>query len=116
LLVGSVLALVIAGAAAASDGDERGIDPNQGESLVEVTLPSKAAAVRLQLEADSYGVDFNDEYLGHNRDGSVTASVFGTEDEIAALEAAGFDVSATLESPATWETRLAARQAAIEAN
>jgi hypothetical protein len=54
--------LAVAGGAAAA-GEERGIDPNQGENLVEVDLPSKAAAVRLQFEAESYGVDFNDHYL-----------------------------------------------------
>ena len=43
--------------------DERGIDPNQGESLVEVNLPSKATAMRLQLEAETYGIDFNEHYL-----------------------------------------------------
>jgi hypothetical protein len=68
----SLCALVVAGAAAADSEETRGIDPNQGENLVEVDLPSKAAALRLQLEAESYGVDFNDHYLRHNQDGSVT--------------------------------------------
>ena len=47
----------------AASAEERGIDPNQGESLVEVNLPDKAAAMRLQLEADKYGIDFNEHYL-----------------------------------------------------
>ena len=51
------------GATATLAAEERGIDPNQGESLVEVQLPNKAAAVRLQLEARRYGVDFNEHYL-----------------------------------------------------
>jgi hypothetical protein len=102
--------LAVAGGAAAA-GEERGIDPNQGENLVEVDLPSKAAAVRLQFEAESYGVDFNDHYLRRNRDGSVTVTVFGTEQELQALEAAGYDVGTTIEGPATWRARTAARQA-----
>jgi hypothetical protein len=106
----SLCSLAVAGGAAAA-GEERGIDPNQGENLVEVDLPSKAAAVRLQFEAESYGVDFNDHYLRRNRDGSVTVTVFGTEQELQALEAAGYDVGTTIEGPATWRARTAARQA-----
>ena len=93
--------------AAASAAEERGIDPNLGESLVEVQLPSKAAAVRLQLEADTYGVDFNEHYLRRNSDGSVTATVFGTDDEIAALDAAGFELGVTIEGRSSWRGRLA---------
>jgi Zinc carboxypeptidase/Chitobiase/beta-hexosaminidase C-terminal domain len=106
----TLCSLAVAGGAAAA-GEERGIDPNQGENLVEVDLPSKAAAVRFQFEAESYGVDFNDHYLRRNRDGTVTVTVFGTEEELQALEAAGYDVGTTIEGPATWRARTAARQA-----
>ena len=44
--------LGITGGVAAAQDPGRGIDPNQGESLVEVSLPSKGAALRLQLEAE----------------------------------------------------------------
>ena len=44
LLAVSVVALVVAGGATASGDDARGIDLNQGDSLVEVTVASKAAA------------------------------------------------------------------------
>jgi Zinc carboxypeptidase/Chitobiase/beta-hexosaminidase C-terminal domain len=108
----SLCSLAVAGGAAAA-GEERGIDPNQGENLVEVDLPSKAAAVRLQFEAESYGVDFNDHYLRRNRNGSVTVTVFGTEEELQALEAAGYDVGTTIEGPATWRARTTARQAEV---
>ena len=54
-------------AASPAAPEERGIDPHLGESLVEVQLPSKAAAVRLQLEAGTYGVDFNEHYLRRAR-------------------------------------------------
>jgi hypothetical protein len=47
LLAACACALVWTGTAAAQD--ERGIDPNQGLSLVEVNLPNKGAAMRLQL-------------------------------------------------------------------
>ena len=67
LLAVSLCALAFAGSVGAQSEDGRGIDPNQGESLVEVDLPSKAAAIRLQLDAESYGIDFNDHYLRHNR-------------------------------------------------
>src|SRR5919112_1958790 len=87
----------------ATAAEEGGIDPNQGESLVELTLPSKGAAMRLQLEADTYGVEFNEHYLRRNPDGSVTVTVFGTERELEALHKAGFDLGATIEGPKTWE-------------
>ena len=97
-----IAALAWAGAAPAVAQEQRGIDPNQGRSLVEVTLDSKAAAMRLQLEADTYGVEFNEHYLRRNGDGTVTATVFGFEDELDALADAGYDIGATIEGPATW--------------
>jgi hypothetical protein len=110
-LVGAcVCTLMWAGGAAAGRADERGVDPNQGESLVEVNLPNKGAAMRLQLEADKYGIDFNEHYLRQEADGSVTVSVFGDDDEIAALDAAGFEVGITIEGPNTWRNRIEARQ------
>jgi hypothetical protein len=42
-------------------------------------VPNKGAAMRLQLEAESYGVQFNEHYLRHNRDGSFTVTVFSDE-------------------------------------
>ena len=104
-------ALVFASSAAAQD--ERGIDPNQGLSLVEVNLPNKGAALRLQLEAGSYGVEFNDHYLRQNPSGSVTATVFTDKRGLTRLEAAGYEVGATIESPATWTRRINQRRAAI---
>ena len=104
-------ALVATGVANAQD-EGRGIDPHQGESLVEVVLPSKGAAMRLQLEADRYGVDFNDHYLRGNGDGSVTVTVFGTQEEVDALADAGYDVGTTIEGPATWRERTAERESA----
>ena len=47
-----------------------------------MSLPSKAAAIRLQLEAETYGIEFNEHYLRSNGDGSVTVSVFGTEEQL----------------------------------
>src|ERR687896_466161 len=97
-----IAALAFTGAAPAAAQDQRGMDPNQGRSLVEVTLDSRAAAMRLQLEADRYGIEFNDHYLRRNGDGTVTATVFGFEDELDALAKAGYDLGATIEGPATW--------------
>ena len=62
LAVVSACAFAAAGTASAQTANHRGIDPNQGESLVEVNLPSKGAAERLQLGAESDGVDFNEHY------------------------------------------------------
>jgi hypothetical protein len=93
------------GAAPAGAQEQRGIDPNQGRSLVEVRLDSKGAAMRLQLEADRYGIEFNDHYLRRNGDGTVTATVFGYDDELDALADAGYDLGATIEGPATWRER-----------
>ena len=114
VLVATLVALAIAGSAAAQES-ERGIDPNQGRSLVEVNLPDKAAAIELQLEADDYGIDFNDHYLRTNADGSVTVTVFGTEDELAALDAAGYELGTTIEGPATWRQRAEDWQADVKA-
>ena len=71
VLAVALLALAVTGGAAAVDEEARGIDPNQGRSLVEVTVPDKAAAIRLQLAAESYGIDFNEHYLRNEleRDG-----------------------------------------------
>jgi hypothetical protein len=109
-LVGVSVCAFVWGGATAARADERGIDPNQGESLVELHLPSKGAAMRLQLEAEKYGVDFNEHYLRSSSDGSVTVTVFGTDDEIADLDAAGFEVGTTIEGPGTWRNRIQKRQ------
>src|SRR5688500_2551326 len=101
LLVITALALAVTGSATA-EGEAQGIDPNQGRSLVEIDLPSKAAAIQLQLNADQYGVDFNEHYLRNNADGTVTVTVFGTAEELAALEADGHAAGTTIEGPATW--------------
>src|SRR5688572_9293704 len=108
LVAVSVCALAWTAVTAAAAGqDGRGIDPNQGESLVEVDLPSKAAAMRLQLEAERYGIEFNDHYLRTNADGSVTVTVFGGASGFAALRDAGYTLGSTIEGPATWEERIA---------
>jgi hypothetical protein len=114
LLAAALVALATAGSAFAQDPG-RGIDPNQGESLVEVHLDSKAEAIGLQLKADDYGIDFNDHYLRHDGNGGVTVTVFGTTEELDALEAAGYNVGRTIEGPATWRDRAADWQAAVKA-
>jgi hypothetical protein len=110
----SLCALALTGAATAQD-DARGIDPNQGESLVEVTLQSKAAAERLQQRAESYGVSFNEHYLRHNPSGTVTVTVFGTDDELAALDAAGYEVGDAIEGRRTWRARVAELRTEVRA-
>jgi hypothetical protein len=97
----------VAATAAMANETGRGIDPNQGLSLVEVKLPSKSAAMRLQLKAHRYGVEFNDHYLRNNDDGSVTATVFGTKRGFARLHRAGYNLARTIEGPTTWRTRVA---------
>ena len=66
LLVATALALVITGGATAED-ESRGIDPNQGRSLVEVILPDKAAAIELQLNAEQYGIELQRPLSRHER-------------------------------------------------
>ncbi|MGH3010594.1 MAG: M14 family metallopeptidase [Gaiellaceae bacterium] len=114
LLAVSVVVLVVAGGATAS-GDERGIDPNQGESLVEVTLANKAAALELQADSESLGIEFNDHYLRSNADGTVTVTVFGSADDLVELAAAGYDIGATIEGPATWQANVADMRSARRA-
>ena len=101
LLALSILALAVTGSAAAEDDDGRGIDPNQGRSLVEVTLPNKAAAIQLQLNADTYGVDFNDHYLRGNPDGSVTVPCSAPRTSSPRSTAPGFKLGTTIEGPET---------------
>jgi hypothetical protein len=114
VVAGALCVLASASVASAQD-DERGIDPHQGLSLVEVSLPSKGAAMRMQLQAESLGVEFNDHYLRNNGDGSVTVTVFGTEDAIDDLQGAGYDVGATLEGPRTWREQIQEREDAVRA-
>ena len=89
LLAATVVALATAGSAYAQ-GTERGIDPNQGRSLVEVICQQgggdRAAArgrvVRHRLQR---------AYLRHERGtAAVTVTVFGGTEELDALEAAGY--------------------------
>ena len=111
---GVALAFAPAGVATAQ-AEERGIDPYQGLSLVEVSLASKGAAMRMQLQAESLGIEFNDHYLRNNGDGTVTVTVFGDDQAIDALEDAGYDVGATIEGPRTWRERVQEIQAADRA-
>src|SRR5688500_7758890 len=113
LLAISIVALGVAGGATASD--DRGIDPNQGLSLVEVNLPQQEAVIELLLAAEDYGIVLNDHYLRANRNGTVTVTVFGTEDDLVALDAAGFELGATIEGPGTWRAQVAERQTAVRA-
>ena len=113
LLVCACSWLAVTGTAAGQVG--RGIDPNQGLRLVEVNLPSKVAAMRLQVRAHRYKVEFNEHYLRRNSNGTVTATVFGTKRGIARLNRAGYDVGATIEGPATWRARIADYKAAKRA-
>jgi hypothetical protein len=106
VLAVAVLALAVAGGATAN-AEERGIDPNQGESLVEVTLANKAAALELQADSESLGIEFNDHYLRRNADGTVTVTVFASADDLNELAAAGYDIGATIEGPATWQANVA---------
>jgi hypothetical protein len=114
VLAAAVVALATAGSAFAQEPG-RGIDPNQGESLVEVHLDSKAEAIELQLKADDYGIDFNEHYLRHDGNGGVTVTVFGSAEELDALATAGYNVGRTIEGPATWRDRAADWQAAVKA-
>ena len=98
LLAISVIALAITGGAAAQD-DEGGINLEVDDSLVEVTVASKAAAMQLQLGADDFGVEFNDHYLRQNDDGTFTVTVFASQAELDDLAAAGYEIGTTLQGP-----------------
>ena len=79
---------------------EPGLEPGRGRRR-------KAARNAAPARAESYGVEFNDHYLRSNPDGSFTVTVFGDEDGLAELHAAGYDLGVTIEGPDTW--RLASR-------
>ena len=98
LLAISVIALAMTGSAVAQN-DEGGINLEVDDSLVEVTVASKAAAIDLQLKADNFGVEFNDHYLRHNDDGTFTVTVFASGAELDALAAAGYQIGTTLQGP-----------------
>jgi Zinc carboxypeptidase/Chitobiase/beta-hexosaminidase C-terminal domain len=98
LLAISVIALAITGGAAAQ-ADEGGINLSVDDSLVEVTVASKAAAIQLQEGADDFGVEFNDHYLRQNDDGTFTVTVFASQAELDALAAAGYEIGTTLQGP-----------------
>jgi hypothetical protein len=114
LLAFVIVALAVAGVAAAN-GEDRGIDPNQGDSLVEVIVPNKAAALDLQRRAEDFGIEFNDHYLGKNANGTFTVTVFGSEGELAALAEAGYELGSTIEGPAKWEANVADMRSARRA-
>ena len=104
LLAISVVALTVAGGAAAS-GDDGG-NLEMGDSLVEVTVASKAAALELQQNADDFGIEFNDHYLRKNASGNFTVTVYASESELQALAAAGYELGATIEGPDSWEVNV----------
>ena len=112
LVAALVCAIGLTGTAAAQE--ERGTDPMQGLSLVEVKVSSKGEAMRLQLDAEKYGIEFNDHYLRNNADGSAVVTVFGTEKNFEALQDAGYDVGTVIEGPRTWENRIDERQADVK--
>ena len=68
--------------------------------------PSKAAALELQEGAEDFGIEFNDHYLGKNADGTVTVTVFGSEDELA-LSPGPATSSARRSRARTWEANVA---------
>jgi hypothetical protein len=112
IVAGLIFALATAGVAAAQV-DQRGVDPNQGLSLVEVKVANMAEAMTLQLDAERLGVEFNDHYRRTNPDGSLTVDVFGTAADFDRLRGAGYDVGATIESYRTYEQRMDERQADV---
>jgi Zinc carboxypeptidase/Chitobiase/beta-hexosaminidase C-terminal domain len=112
LLAVSLFVLVSTGSAVAQT-EERGIDPHQGLSLVEVKVSSLNEAMQLQLDAEQYGIEFNEHYRRDNPDGSVTVTVFGTDKAIDDLADAGYDVGVTIEGLRTWEERIDDRQADV---
>jgi hypothetical protein len=111
LLAISVIALAVTGGAAAQ-ADEGAIGLSVEDSLVEVTVASKAAAIQLQLDAEDYGVEFNDHYLRKNDDGTFTVTVFASASELDALAAAGYSIGTTLEGPGASAESLAEMNAA----
>jgi Zinc carboxypeptidase/Chitobiase/beta-hexosaminidase C-terminal domain len=98
LLAILAVALMVAGGATASDDGDASLEA--GDSLVEVTVGSKADARELERTADDYGVAFNDHYLRKNVNGTYTVTVFASQSELQALANAGYEVGATIEGPA----------------
>ena len=98
------------GAAASSENG----NVTLGMDLVEVTVPSRAAANELQQRAEELGVEFNDHYLRENPDGTWAVSVLGFEDGLARLEAAGYDIASVIEDESTYRARMLERSAAID--
>ena len=105
---GLLSVLVTAGVASAEEA-ERGIDPNQGRSLVEVSLPSKGAAMRLQLAS---GLATTSSSTSTTCAATATARSpspsSGPPGRSTQLQDAGYDVgSRRSKGPDTWRERMA---------
>jgi hypothetical protein len=96
LLAISIVALTVAGGATATADGGGDVALEEGDSLVEVVVANKGAALELQRAAEDFGIEFNDHYLRKNDDGSVTVTVFASAEELDALAAAGYQVGETL--------------------
>src|SRR3954453_9504360 len=83
---------------------------DDGSSVYEFKLPNKAAAEKLI----NLGYDLGDG-LDQSQAGFVKATIVATDEEKAQLEAMGYPVTATLETPADADALRAQRQATIDA-
>jgi hypothetical protein len=101
----AVASLALTGSAVATSDD--GLP---SERLVQVTVPNQAALDDLV----GGGYDLG-ESISRNEDGSITLQLYGTDDEIAEVEAQGNSIGETIEDENTWRARLAERQEAIDA-
>jgi hypothetical protein len=103
----AVCALGLTSSAAAQ---EDGLELTPQDQIVEVVVPDRTAIDTLIAE----DVDLV-EYVRENPDGTLTLNAVVNDEELAALEAAGYQIGATIQDHDTYLARIAERNAALAA-
>jgi hypothetical protein len=84
-------------------------DEDSGPSLIEFSVPNKAAIDKL----NNLGFDLSD-YVRPNDDGTLTINVTVTPAERSEMEAMGYTAGDAIETPATYAARQAEHAAAVQ--
>ena len=110
-------ALALTSVAAGAESDSSQMREVMAENLVEIKVADRAAIDVLMKDAEAIGAEFNDHYLrqNHDADETLTVQVLGSDAQIAALRADGYEILATIEDSDTYWERIAERLRSIEA-
>ena len=111
LAVLAALAVLSIGSLPAGATETRVSASDEPESLVEITVDSRAEID--ELLANDFDLA---EYVRENRDGTVTVNAYVTASERSLVAQLGGKLGATIESPATYAARIAERAEALAAD